>query len=175
MGSRFKFLNLIYPNHCLHCLDKIAEKYFCERCIGDFIFLYPKKDLSSFSVFEKKGAIVTLLREIKKQQIFGLIKLAASFMVVQHSKLKWQIPDCIIPISKSRFFKDHVYYLSKEVAILFNKPLLKRNNSNQIALFIDDVYNSKNVEKIQNEERFKEIYYLSLCLDIFETDSFIID
>ncbi len=166
-------VNLFYPNHCLHCFAKVEKKYFCEKCISFFSYVYPKKDLFYFAVFEKKGPIVSFLREIKKTQIFGLIKLAASFIIIQHSKLNWEIPDVIVPISKNRFFKDHIFYLSKEVALLFNKPVTLKNNSNQVALFIDDIFNSKNIEKIKNEKEFKRTYYMSLCFDIFFDDFYL--
>jgi predicted amidophosphoribosyltransferase len=163
-------INLFYPNRCLHCFAKIEKKYFCEKCISFFSYLYPKKDLTYFAVFEKKGPIITLLKEIKKKQLYGLIKLAASFIVIQHSKLNWQEPDVIVPSSKNIIFKDHIYYLSKEVAKLFDKPISNKSNFNQTALFIDDVLNKKNIEKLENEHKFKKTYYISLCFDIFFDD-----
>lgn len=169
----FKIVNLFYPNHCLHCFAKVEKNYFCEKCISFFSYIYPKNKIFYFAVFEKKGPIVSFLKEIKRMQIFGLIKLAASFIVIQHSKLNWEVPDVIVPISKNSLFKDHVYYLSKEVALLFNKPISRKNNSNQVALFIDDVFNSKNIEKIKNVNGFKKIYYLSLCFDIFFDDFYL--
>jgi len=164
--------NLFYPKYCLHCFSKVENKYFCNKCISFFSFIYPQKK-NYFAVFEKKGPINTFLREIKKQHILDLIKLAACFIVLQHSKLNWQMPDLIVPVSKNKFIKDHIFYLSKEIAKLFDKPIGFKSNKNQIALFIEDVFDMKNIEKIKSYTQFKKMYYMSLCFDIFFDDFYL--
>lgn len=168
-----KILTVFYPNRCLHCSDKIEKNFFCKNCLSFFNMVYPKKDVLYFGVFEKKGPIITLLKEIKKQNIYELIKLAASFMVVQISKLGWEEMDVIVPIGKKSFKKDHAYYLAKEVAILFDKPLSYDTNLDKTALFIDDVFKEEIVDEIKKEKRYKKSYYLSLCFDIFFDDLYL--
>lgn len=157
------FINLFYPNHCLHCFDKIEKKYFCKSCIDLFSLISPEKGLAYFAVFEKRGPIISFLKEIKSNKIHGLIKLAASFIVLQHDNLNWEMPDVIAPAMENRFFKDHRFYLSKEAALLFGKPIKIKSSHDKTALFIDDVFNTVNLKKIQNENEYKKIYYLSLC------------
>ena len=118
--------DFFYPNHCLHCFEKVEKKYFCENCINFFSLINPKENQFCFAAFEKKGPINTFLKEIKKNQMYGLVKLAASFIVVQINNLNWEIPDIIVPITKNRIFKDHKYYIAKEVALLLKKPVLAR-------------------------------------------------
>lgn len=166
------FLNLFYPNHCLHCFAKVENQFFCKTCISCFALVYPQKNRFEFTVFEKKGPICSFLKEIKNLKIYGLIKLAASFIVVQHNKLNWEVPDIIVPVSENNFFhKDHLYYLSKEVALLFNKPLILKSKSDQTVLFIDDIFNTKNIEKINSQNNGKT-YYMSLCIDFYSNESF---
>jgi len=163
-------LDFIFPNVCLHCLCKLKKNYFyfCKDCLRDFSFVAPKNNSDSFAVFENFGAVNTFLKEIRKQQILSLIKIAAAFIVIQHSKIKLPVPNIVLPLSKKLFLKDHVYYLAKEVAKFFN--IKKKQNKENILLIVSDIMDIEKFEKLKKQLSYNKIYSLSLCFDMFFDD-----
>ncbi|OGN59748.1 MAG: hypothetical protein A3F40_03975 [Chlamydiae bacterium RIFCSPHIGHO2_12_FULL_27_8] len=120
--------DLIFPNHCLHCNDKLINfKYFCKICISHLIF---KENYSNnhFIVFEKTDVIFTLIKELKRQKSNGLIKLLAS--LTAYSFLQNNDVPQFLEL-KHNFFKkyDYRYFLIKEIAKIFNAKFKNDNHS----------------------------------------------
>ncbi len=163
-----RILDLIYPNLCLHCFSKLEKNYFyfCKDCLYDFSYLYTKKARSTFAVFENKGSIKTLLKELQRQKILSITKIVASFIVIQLFRLNWPMPDIVYPIS-NLLKKDH---LSKEVSILLKKPLRKKQDLSKIALIVLDVIDIEKVSKMKKQLLFKKVYVMGLCFDVFFDD-----
>ena len=111
-------LDVIYPNYCLHCSEKIEQKcfYFCKNCIERLIFSGFKFQNCTIGVFEKTDVFFTFLNEIKKQKQRGIIKVAAAFMIIKYLRLNLSMPDVIVPTKQSFFFKDHCFLIAKKIA-----------------------------------------------------------
>lgn len=120
------FLNLIYPSICLHCSYPLEGKFtlLCNdcfnlidlidsenRCQSCFKEVNSRKHLkceyciksSSYlnqigSACEYIGPIVTLVRSLKYQDQPHIAKSLAAIIVTQFFKLKWPIPDLIVPV-----------------------------------------------------------------------------
>ncbi|NGX44775.1 MAG: hypothetical protein K1060chlam3_00950 [Candidatus Anoxychlamydiales bacterium] len=170
-NSLSNILNLFYPHLCLHCSSKLEKNYFyfCKTCLNDFSYLEVRNNISTYAVFENMGSIKTLLKELKTQKILSVTKIVAAFIVVQHFRLKWPLPDVIYPIS-NLFIKDHQYYLSKEVSSFFKRPLKKKQNLSEVALIIFDVINIEKMNQIKEKLLFKKVYAIGLCFDVFFDD-----
>lgn len=166
------FIDLFYPNICFHCSKKLKKNhfYFCKMCLGCFYYLQPNVATEYTAVFENDGPILTFLNQMKGQKLFSIFKTIAAFMVIQHSRLKWDMPDIIFPMIESKFFKNHIFDLSKEVAKFFKKPLKQRTTLNDKVLIISDTMNLKKFKKIKSKILYKKIYGLALCFDIFFDD-----
>jgi len=163
-SSLSSILDLFYPPLCLHCSSKLEKNYFyfCKNCLNDFSYLDVQSNMSTFAVFENIGAIQTLLKELKRGKILSISKIAASFIVIQLSRLNWHDFDLIY--TNSNFFrKDYLYYLSKEVSLLLNKPLSKKQNLSKTALIVLDVLNIDEFNKIKEKLLFKKVYTIGLC------------
>jgi len=163
------FLNFIYPNTCLHCSKKLIKNYnfFCSVCVSTFLYLEPFEKSNFSAVFENNEVIATFIKEIKKQTLLGVAKIAAAFIVIQHDKLNWEKPNVIVPMTKNRFFKDHIYYLSKAVASFYKVPISTKCSENQVALVITDIMRVSKFKDIEKQLDYKKIYGLGLSFDIF--------
>lgn len=159
------FLNFLYPNICLHCSKTLKKDffYFCEDCLNFFSFEENLKNENYCRVFEKNEVILTFKKELKRNHILSISKILAAFMVVQHNKLNYPMPDIIYPITKNMFYKDHVYYLAKDVSKFLKRPLKKKlKNLENIVLVIFDDFNLLEFSKIQEKFKNKKVFGISL-------------
>ena len=115
-----KFLNFFYPHLCLQCSKKLKKNYFyfCKECLSFFYYLEPNPFLNYFAVFENEAPILTFLSQLKQQKLFSVSKNIAAFMVIQHFRLKWDLPDVIVPMTNSRLLNNYIFDLSKEVSAI---------------------------------------------------------
>jgi len=166
-----KILNLFYPHLCLNCDSKLEKNYFyfCKNCLFDFSYIQPNKETTSFAVFEKTTAVDTLVKELKKQRILSITKIAAAFIVIQIFRLKWPSFDIVYPLS-SLLRKDHLYYLSKETSLFLKIPMKKKQNLSQKALIVFDVLDIDKIDQIKEKLLFKKVYAIGLCFDVFFDD-----
>ncbi|NGX28301.1 MAG: hypothetical protein K940chlam1_00476 [Candidatus Anoxychlamydiales bacterium] len=166
------FLDLFYPHLCLHCSKKIEKNYFyfCKNCLMYFDYFKPNPSLNFSAVFENIGPILTFLKEMKNKNLFSIFKIVAAFLVVEHFKLKWDIPDVIVPMMEKKFLKNHIFDLSKEVAIFFKRPIVKKTTSRDTVLVISDTLNFKKFENFKSKILYKKIFCLALCFDVFFDD-----
>ncbi len=170
-SSLSNILDLFYPHLCLHCSSKLEKNhfYFCKTCLNDFSYLDVRNNISTFAVFENMGSIKTLLNELKTQKILSITKITAAFIVVQHFRLKWPLPDIIYPMNNP-LIKDNQYYLSKEVSLFLKRPLKKKQNLSEVALIVFDVLNIEKMNQIKEKLLFKKVYAIGLCFDVFFDD-----
>ncbi|NGX49082.1 MAG: hypothetical protein K940chlam5_00678 [Candidatus Anoxychlamydiales bacterium] len=170
-SSLSNILDLFYPHLCLHCSSKLEKNhfYFCKICLNDFSYLEVRDNVSTYAVFENMGCIKTLLKEIKTQKILSITKITAAFIVVQHFRLKWPLPDVIYPMHNS-LIKDHQYYLSKEVSLFLKRPMKKKQNLSKVALIVFDVLNIEKMNQIKEKLLFKKVYAIGLCFDVLFDD-----
>lgn len=192
-------LNVLFPKICLHCKKEMSNSnFFCLSCIDYFEFL-PPSSASSFlelknvknaadsnkytfiAAFDEMGPGKTLLLEMKRESLPGLMKLAASFMVCQYLKLNNPMPDLVIPL-----FADESKYLeilAKEVSKLMNRPMVKLFYQVKIAFWKNSIFVKKtNLQKkkgllvvdrldqkakealeLLSKEGFNDITVLALC------------
>jgi hypothetical protein len=155
------FLNLFYPNLCLHCLEKLEDNnnYFCESCLVYFSYL-PVNNNNYNAVFETTYPVLTLIKELKNQKILSMSKIAASFMAIQHHNLSWPHFDKIIPLNNKKIFKDHIYYLAKDLTKYFFEP--KKPITNNI-LFVSDILDLNELEMAKKKFSNNNIYAMGLC------------
>jgi predicted amidophosphoribosyltransferase len=191
--------NVLFPKICLHCKKEISNSsFFCPSCIEYFEFL-PSSFASSFvelknakdlneskkitfiAAFDEMGPCKTLLLEMKREALIGLMKLAASFMVCQYLKLNYPLPDLVVPM-----FGDESKYLeilAKEVSKLINRPMVKLFYQVKIAFWKNSIFvkktnlqkkkvllvvdkvdqNVKDVLELLSKAGFLDITVLGLC------------
>ncbi|MFA6119318.1 MAG: hypothetical protein WCT85_01430 [Parachlamydiales bacterium] len=161
------FFNLLYPNLCLHCSAKLKNNffYFCEDCLGSISYITPTEE-PYCAVFDRNPFALSIIKELRRQKILSMPKIAASFIVIQLAKISWPIPDKIIPITNKTIFKDHRYYLAKEVKKFFPKKILKNENNN--ILVVTDVLSLHELEVIKKKYKNQNIYAIGLCFDFLE-------
>ncbi len=136
---------LLYPPICLHCKSKSHKNNtFCETCQKDFTLLDPKQHcpycfcqhqgacrkcienkrfkVKIASALDHLGAAITLHHQLR---MGAQSTLAASLLTVQFFRLKWEIPDLIIPIP-SRCSKEYALHFAKSLGIPCHFLLKKR-------------------------------------------------
>jgi len=126
--------DLLFPNHCLHCDDKLNNyNYLCPICL-DQLILKDDNVKNIFRVFEITDVSITILNEIKKMKFLGLINAMASLMVYYYLSSNQIIPEYISTPKQNVLVKDHNYYLAYEISKIFKRPI----KTNQNSLFIID-------------------------------------
>lgn len=149
---------LIYPQLCIHCKEE-SKTLLCTGCRDQLELLTALgRCPTCFSVLdgscmrcrkrsrpirgiaaacEHRGAAAALLDEFKIHSRFQLARTLASYMIVQHSRLEWPIPDLIVPVpqfwiqSFERVYNPSLL-LAKEMAAIWGceiTSLLKRQGA----------------------------------------------
>ncbi len=134
---------LLYPQTCCHCYHNILKKNnFCSVCQSDFTLLDPEQhcpycfcenrgicnECINYKRFRiKMGAVCNHIGAVKSHLNFvrkGMqTKIASSLLSVQFFRLKWEIPDCIIPIP-SRGNNEFIKVFSRSIGVPYY-PILK--------------------------------------------------
>jgi predicted amidophosphoribosyltransferase len=160
-------LNIIYPNFCLHCRDKIEKNtYLCSCCFA----LLNESQYKTNAVFEAAGPILSIVNALKKQQLIRLCKMVASFVTV-HLIKRWRgpLPDMVVTLPKRFFSKewDFMFFIALEVAKMIDRPyyralrykrvglldydiVLKRVRKSGVVLLLADNRKNKELIKAQN-------------------------
>lgn len=135
-----RLCDLIFPSLCLHCEMKIEQKnhLFCKGCSGFFELIDPssrcpfcfaengKGRLCSVCREENRwhvkmaaaldylGSVQSLVKKLKYGHMPYLAKTAAAFMTAQFIRLKWPLPDLIVPIPRRHWFQgtNHAHLLA---------------------------------------------------------------
>lgn len=126
--SCFSLLQLIDPlSSCPRCFseDYQVGTSFCPKCHKN-----PPLFLVAAATFDYQGPAESLVKKLKYHDKPYLAESLASFMVMQLFKLKWPIPDCIVPvpISKARLISrgyNQSLLLAKEIGRHLNRPVLE--------------------------------------------------
>lgn len=206
--------DFLFPPLCLHCQAFITEKnrFFCHSCSPFFDLIFPqercfycfcenerkickrcrkRKGLKNphAAVWEYFGPVVTFIKKLEKEANPALIKLAASFFIVQLNRLPFPQVDFIVPLPSfwltTLWNGEHVNsILAKEISRFLNIPcknilwtnspkqerfhLKKKAEIEKKTLLLLDL--SFSYEKLQHlQEVFKgssQIVALSLCYKI---------
>ena len=119
------FLHLVYPSHCLHCRTFLSPEpiVLCSHCSSSLELLdpeercpvcfhvfdgegklcqlcvrYPSLYTGVGSCFSYEGAAATLVRQLKYYNQTYLSRGMGAFLVTQWERLRWPIPDVIVPV-----------------------------------------------------------------------------
>ncbi|MCH9703362.1 MAG: phosphoribosyltransferase, partial [Chlamydiae bacterium] len=96
-------LDLLFPPLCIHCAQP-TKQLVCPLCAHFFEFLPPgRRYLACFSDIESVSTFVHLLRSSPRCQ-----KAAISFLILQHERAKWPLPDLITSVPKRHFWSSNI-------------------------------------------------------------------
>lgn len=146
-------MNFFFPPLCFHCdtLMKRSGQLFCSGCAKDFelatiegrcrycfsevegggicrfCLLGKRWHVKMAAAVDYQGATATLVKLLKGGKIPYLAESAAAFMLIQWERLKWPLPDAVVPIpSRFLFWKiNHAELIARHVARMLNVPLRK--------------------------------------------------
>ncbi|WP_052236260.1 ComF family protein [Candidatus Protochlamydia amoebophila] len=119
-------LELINPQErCPICFDLKKNTFIhkCERCKA-----FPSLFLRQASAFDYFGPAQTLVKQLKYGNQAHLAKGMAAFLMTQFDRLKWPLPDIIVPVpmSFSHWLKrgyNQSFLLAEEMAKILHIPL----------------------------------------------------
>lgn len=120
---KYSFLHFFYPSRCIHCNEILHPEapLFCQTCATLLDPLDPAERCSFCfgpiqmgskcshehgkrvfyqigSVFDYVGPAASLIKKLKYSNQPHLAKGAGAFLVAQFDRLKWPLPDAIIPV-----------------------------------------------------------------------------
>jgi len=114
---------LVYPNHCLHCQEKLASRqWLCFHCS---IWLTPKEPitLDRIATLEGQGPALCLLQAMDGVTQDRMAYSAAALILLQIERLKITLPDIVCVFPKDRISVLIAQELSKMLSIELVKPL----------------------------------------------------
>jgi ComF family protein len=121
------FFELIDPfSRCPYCFSENEGKRPCLDCIQK-----KKWQIKMASSLDYLGPVSTLIKKLKYGYMPYLAKLGAAFMLLQLERLKWPLPDIIVPVPSRHWFygTNHAYLLGSFLAHSIKRPcinLIKR-------------------------------------------------
>jgi len=110
---------ILFPPICLHCYEEASVKHpqLCSSCLKYLVPIDPQERCpicfwpncsgcegvkyhfdEVASAFENYGPPLSLLRHVQSHKKSYMARLLASFILVQWEKLRWPIPDYIVPV-----------------------------------------------------------------------------
>lgn len=122
-----EILHFIFPSRCLYCegwIEKITDP-LCLECVSLLQLVSVDRALIISCCFEELSPAKKLLDRYEESGFSCLNNLLASFMIVQWSRLGWEMPDTItsLPIPAVFASKNDVNRaLAKSVAKMLQRP-----------------------------------------------------
>lgn len=129
---------------CSTCFNPLPEPHrlICQRCL-----LYPSHYFKIGAAFNYEHLASALVKQLKYGDHPALSKGMAAYLVVQLHRLKWPLPDAIVPVPMSftrRFDRGYnqSLLLAEELGKMLNRPIweaLKRRSGDfsQAALSLE--------------------------------------
>ncbi|MES2199581.1 MAG: double zinc ribbon domain-containing protein [Chlamydiota bacterium] len=167
--------SFIFPSHCIHCDEKIeSRKFLCSSCADQLEFI-DATGVRKSATLEPLGSALSFRQAAKGPLAEEVAKTISAYMVIQWQRLKWPLPDIIIPSPKDPFN----LLLSKHLSIFLGVSTLQALKfsgffspryqwkatpylSDQRLLVIDILMPDLKELAILEEACPKEIFYLSL-------------
>lgn len=114
---------LVYPNHCLHCQEKLASRqWLCFHCSS---WLTPKEPvrLDRIATLEAEGPALCLLQAMDGVTQDHAAYSIAALMLLQIERLNITLPDIVCVFPKDRICLSIARELAKMLGVEFAKPL----------------------------------------------------
>lgn len=193
-------LKLIFPSHCLHCEGMIRGEapLFCDDCVPLLSPIDPLERCPfcfgvkegegpcgkcrgkrqhlhrTAAVFDYAGPAATLVQRLKYGGLPYLAKDLGAYLVAQHCRLEWPLPDLIVPVPIST-----TRWLSRG----YNQSLLLAKSMGEIlGIPVEDVLVRRSGDfsqaALRREERVelpKERFRLKLKHDIRDKTILLVD
>ena len=156
--------DLAFPPLCVHCQGPTAKAghLFCKGCTGFFELIDPQSrcpycfaendgrrpcpecvqkkrwQLKMASALDYLGAVSSLVKQLKYGRMPYLAQTGGQFLVAQFFRLKWPLPDMIVPVPRRHWFQgvNHALLLSQCLARSLGipcRPLVKRKSGRSFA------------------------------------------
>ena len=155
-SSVIRFLDILFPNRCLHCEEIItADELVCEKCLSQIHFtnwkfgqnllrqkaehLFPLQNAFALMYFDKKGLSREIIHQLKYKSQERVGKVLAKW-VIERLDLDGDRPDLLVSVplhykklKKRGYNQLHLFVeeLSKHYQIPYEHCFLKRNTYNK--------------------------------------------
>ena len=187
-------IDTLFPPLCLHCECKCPQ-LICKGCAPDFelidpssrcLFCFAENDgrrpcpecvqkkrwqIKIASAVDYQGAVSSLVKKLKYGKMPYLAKTAGALMLAQFFRLKWPIPDYIIPVPRRHWFQgmNHAALIANSFAKSLQVPalpLVKRRAGD---------LSQARLSKSQRERLSSTCFYLKTSLPLEEKTLLLID
>lgn len=105
----------------MHCEEKIeSHQWLCRSCVDQIEFI-EAVDGNKSSTLQPLGSALAFPRAAKGPLAEEVAKTMAAYMVIQFQRLKWPLPDYILPSPREPFN----LLLSRQLSIFLEIPVIQ--------------------------------------------------